>query len=306
MRGSPGRSGYQLPRPLLPPEAHIVDAHAKRFLRKKPARLPECSELDVVRHFTRLSSYNFAIDLGMFPLGSCTMKYNPRINEELAALSGLAECHPSLPREVSQGALAIVFWLEQLLASISGLAAVSCQPAAGAQGEHTGLLVIRAFHQERQSAREFVLIPESAHGTNPASCSLAGFKTREVPCSNGLVTLDAVENAIREHGNQIAAMMVTNPNTLGLFETHLPAIADRLHSIGAQLYMDGANLNAIMGVAKPSDMGVDVMQFNLHKTFSTPHGGGGPGAGPIAVRKHLAPYLPNPRIVKTDKGYFLE
>lgn len=297
-RSEKGRIGFELP-PLSVPKSA-----PKKFARQKPAELPEVSELDVVRHFTRLSSWNYAIDLGTFPLGSCTMKYNPRINEEIAALPGLAEIHPELPLELCQGALEVMYRLENTLCAISGLDEVSLQPAAGAMGEFTGLSVIKAFHEKHGSRRKYVLIPDSAHGTNPASCTLAGYESITLKSGlNGIVSVETVKEALDKYGREVAALMMTNPNTLGLFESNISEIAELLHAVGAQLYMDGANMNAIIGIAKPKDMGVDVMQYNLHKTFSTPHGGGGPGAGPVAVRSHLAPYLPNPRI-RLKKGKF--
>lgn len=300
-RSSNGRVGFELPRLEVPRRTPT------RYVRTKSAELPEVSELDVVRHFTRLSSWNYAIDLGTFPLGSCTMKYNPRINEEMAALPGFTEIHPEMPVELCQGALELIHRLEAALCAISGLDECSVQPAAGAQGELTGLLTIRRFHESHGSNRRYVLIPESAHGTNPASCTLAGYEAITLKCgSNGILAVDTVAEAIQKHGRDIAAMMLTNPNTCGIFESNIADIAERIHSIGAQLYMDGANMNAILGVAKPRDMGVDVMQYNLHKTMSTPHGGGGPGSGPVAVRSHLAPYLPSPRIRLKDGKYVLE
>jgi glycine dehydrogenase subunit 2 len=300
-RSSPGRVGFELP-PLDVPR--VTPA---RYPRAKPAELPEASELDVVRHFTRLSSWNYSIDSGTFPLGSCTMKYNPRINEEIAAMPGLSEIHPELPAELCQGALEIIYRLEKALCAISGMDDCSVQPAAGAHGEFTGLLVIRAFHEKHGSSRKLVLIPDTAHGTNPASCTLAGYETVTLKSSTtGIVTRETVAEQVEKHGRDIAAMMVTNPNTNGLFESNIVEIAELLHGIGAQLYMDGANMNALLGVAKARDMGVDVMHFNLHKTFSTPHGGGGPGAGPVAVREHLAPYLPCPRVRLKEGRYILE
>jgi glycine dehydrogenase subunit 2 len=301
-RSSPGRVGFELPPQDVPKRTPI------RHARKRPAELPEVSELDVVRHFTRLSTWNYAIDLGTFPLGSCTMKYNPRINEEISMLPGLADIHPETPPELCQGALEILWRLEKMLCDISGLDECSLQPAAGAHGEFTGLTLIRAFHESHGSSRKLVLIPDIAHGTNPASCTLAGYEAVTLKSSptTGVVGLDVVQEAIETYGRDIAAMMVTNPNTAGLFEANIVEIAELLHGIGAQLYMDGANMNAILGVAKPRDMGVDVMQYNLHKTFSTPHGGGGPGAGPVAVRSHLAKYLPSPRINFAEGKYILE
>jgi glycine dehydrogenase subunit 2 len=298
-RSSPGRVGFELP-PLTVPKRTPIK-HARKTL----AELPEASELDVVRHFTRLSTYNFAIDLGSIPLGSCTMKYNPRINEEIAAFPGMSEIHPDLPPELCQGALEVIYRVEKMLCDVSGLDDCSIQPAAGAHGEFTGLSVIRAFHQKHGSSRKLVLIPESAHGTNPASCILAGYEAITIKATeSGIASVESVAEAIDKYGRDIAALMMTNPNTAGLFEANIGSIAELLHGIGAQVYMDGANMNAILGVAKPRDMGVDVMQFNLHKTFSTPHGGGGPGAGPVAVRSHLAPYLPSPRVT-FQEGQFV-
>ncbi len=300
-RSSPGRNGFDLP-PLevprkLPP----------KYARETSAELPEVGELEVVRHFSRLSTWNYAIDLGTFPLGSCTMKYNPRINEEVAIIPGLSEIHPETPPELCQGALELIYRLENALCQISGLDECSVQPAAGAHGEFTGLSLIHAFHEKHGSSRKLVLIPDTAHGTNPASCVLAGYQAITLKSSpNGTVSTETVAEAIDKYGRDIAALMVTNPNTNGLFESNIVEIAELIHSIGAQLYMDGANMNAILGVAKPRDMGVDVMQYNLHKTFSTPHGGGGPGAGPVAVKAHLAPYLPGPRVRLVDKRYVLE
>lgn len=299
-RSSPGRIGFELP-PLKVPEKKPL-----KYKRTTAAELPEVSELDVVRHFTRLSSWNYSIDTGTFPLGSCTMKYNPRINEEMAALPGLSEIHPELPPDLCQGALEVIFRLEKALCDISGMDACSVQPAAGAQGEFTGLMMIRNFHESLGSNRKIVLIPDTAHGTNPASCTLAGYEAITLNShGKGSVSIEAVQEAIEKHGRDIAALMLTNPNTLGLFETNISQIAELLHGIGAQVYMDGANMNAILGCGKPYDMGVDVMQYNLHKTFSTPHGGGGPGAGPVAVRKHLQPFLPNPRVVCEEGKYKL-
>jgi len=300
-RSSAGRVGF-----VLPP----MDVPLKKptnYRREKPAELPEVSELEVVRHFTRLSTWNYAIDLGTFPLGSCTMKYNPRINEEIAALPGLSEIHPDLPVDLCQGALEVIYRLERALCSISGLDDCSTQPAAGAQGELTGLLTIRAFHEQHGTSRKLVLVPDNAHGTNPASSTLAGYESVTLKSSsNGTCAVETVAQAIEKYGRDIAAMMMTNPNTCGLFESGIAEIAELLHGIGAQLYMDGANMNAILGVARPGDMGVDVMQYNLHKTFSTPHGGGGPGAGPVAVRSHLAPFLPAPRVKMVENKFVLE
>lgn len=298
-RSKPGRTGFQLPNPS------VLRKRPSRFARAQPAELPEVSELDVVRHFTRLSSWNYSIDAGVFPLGSCTMKYNPRINEEIASLKGFTDVHPAFPAEFCQGSLALIHRLELALAAIAGMDCVSLEPAAGAQGEFTGLSVIRTFFEKHGSDRKIVLIPDTAHGTNPASCTLAGYVTEPVRSSaSGILSKDSIASALSKHGRNVAALMMTNPNTLGFFESHILEIAELLHESGAQLYMDGANMNALMGVARPGDMGVDVMQFNLHKTFSTPHGGGGPGSGPIAVKSHLGPFLPSPRVVRAGNGEF--
>lgn len=300
-RSSAGRVGFELPPIDVPKRSPL------KYAREKATELPEVSELDVVRHFTRLSSWNYAIDLGSFPLGSCTMKYNPRINEEIAGTPGFTEIHPDMPPELCQGALELIYRLESLLAQIVGLDECSSQPAAGAHGEFTGLSLIRAFHLSHGSSRKYVLIPDNAHGTNPASCTLAGYEAITLKSGeNGICAVETVAQAIDKYGREIAAMMLTNPNTAGLFEANIHSISELVHGIGAQVYMDGANMNAILGVALPRDMGVDVMQYNLHKTFSTPHGGGGPGAGPVAVRSHLAPYLPGPRVRFIEGRYVLE
>ena len=300
-RSSEGRAGFDIPTPKVPLKSPV------KYRRTQPAALPEVSELQVVRHFTRLSSWNYAIDLGTFPLGSCTMKYNPRINEELASLPGFCDIHPELPPEFCQGALELIYNLEDALSKIVGLDACTVQPAAGALGEFTGLTLIRAFHEKHGSHRKYVLIPDSAHGTNPASCILAGYEAVPIKVGpQGYMSVESVEETIKQHGRDIAALMTTNPNTLGVFEQNISQIAELLHGIGAQLCMDGANMNAILGIAKPGDMGVDVMQYNLHKTSSTPHGGGGPGSGPVACRSHLAPFLPNPRVRKTENSFTLE
>ncbi len=275
----------------------------EKLLRKKPAHLPEVGELDLVRHFTRLSKKNTGVNDTFYPLGSCTMKYNPVFNEDGSALAGLADLHPYQPADSFQGLLEIFHLTEHYLAEISGLPAVSLHPAAGAHGELTALLVIRAYLDGLggQENRKTVLIPDSAHGTNPASCRLSGFKTKEIKSSKetGLIDMESLKAAV---GSDTAAVMITNPNTLGLFEKDIVEICSIVHDAGGQVYMDGANLNALMGVTRPGDFGVDVMHFNLHKTFSTPHGCGGPGAGPIGTAEHLAPYLPVPRVVKEKKG----
>ncbi len=274
-------------------------------LREDIEGFPELSEIDVVRHFTRLSQWNYSIDAGMYPLGSCTMKYNPKLNEVVAALPGIADAHPMAPASAMQGMLALAWELEQCLCEISGLDRVTLQPAAGAQGEFVGMKMIRAYHQARgEGERNRVLIPDTAHGTNPASAALNGMQVVEVASGpDGILHPDLVRSLVDE---RTSALMLTNPNTLGLFESHVEEVSRIVHEAGGLVYLDGANLNALMGVAKPRDMGVDVMHFNLHKTFSTPHGGGGPGSGPVAVRNLLAPYLPVPVIRRERDGYVID
>ncbi|GAB6142777.1 aminomethyl-transferring glycine dehydrogenase subunit GcvPB [Desulfocicer niacini] len=265
--------------------------------------LPQLGEFDVVRHYTRLSQWNFGLDSGMYPLGSCTMKYNPKINEVQAARPGFAGAHPMIDDELSQGALELLYHMEQYLAEITGMAATTLQPAAGAHGELTGMLVIHAFHEKQGHQRSKIIIPDTAHGTNPASASLCGYESVNIRSGpEGILTPEAVAAVMDE---DTAGIMITNPNTLGLFEENLREIADIVHAKGGLVYGDGANLNAIMGIVKPADLGIDVIHFNLHKTFSTPHGGGGPGSGPISVVKKLAPFLPVPRVEKTADGYRL-
>ena len=294
---SPGKTGYQLP-PLDVPAVDAAACLGSGHVRAEISGFPEVSEVEVIRHFTRLSTWNYAIDLGLYPLGSCTMKYNPRVNEYVARIEGLAMAHPYQPEALSQGAMRVQVQLEQYLAEICGMDAVTLQPAAGAHGELTGILLIRAYLESLGNSRRTVLIPDSAHGTNPATAAIAGYEVREIPSDKrGMIDLAALDQAIDE---DVAALMVTNPNTVGIFEQDIAKVAELLHSRGALLYMDGANMNALVGVVRPGDFGVDVMHLNLHKTFSTPHGGGGPGAGPVAVKKHLEPFLPIPRIV--EKG----
>jgi glycine dehydrogenase subunit 2 len=299
---SAGRVGYQLP-PLEVPAVGTTLLPASA-VREEIADLPEVSEVDVVRHFTRLSKWNYSVDEGLYPLGSCTMKYNPRINEELARLPGLAQLHPLQPEEQVQGALALMWELERALIAVTGMARVTLQPAAGAHGELTGMLMIRKAIAARGERRRKVLIPDSAHGTNPASAVFAGFEVVEI-ASTAAGTLDLA--ALRKHldGGDVAALMVTVPNTLGVFEPEIVTAAELLHAKGAFLYMDGANLNAFVGVALPGKMGADALHINLHKTFSTPHGGGGPGAGPVAVSSALVPYLPVPTVEKLGDRYTL-
>ncbi len=265
--------------------------------------LPELSEVDLVRHYTRLSQWNFGIDTGMYPLGSCTMKYNPKVNDHCAQFQGFAGAHPLLPVEWAQGVLRLLFRLERLLAAITGMDAVTLQPAAGAQGELVGMLMIRAYHHARNENRPTILVPDTAHGTNPASATLCGFKPVGVKSNEaGMLTPQAVAEVMDE---QTAGIMVTNPNTLGFFEEHIQEICHIVHEKGGLVYCDGANLNAIMGVVDMAKTGVDVLHLNLHKTFSSPHGGGGPGAGPVCVKERLEPFLPIPRIIKEKDQYGL-
>ena len=287
--------------PMVAPEKALQGA----ALRKDGlAQLPQLSEFDMVRHFTRLSKMNVSIDAHMYPLGSCTMKYNPRINETVARLPGLTQAHPLQPDEYSQGTLALMYELLEHLKEITGFAAGTLQPAAGAQGELTGVLLIRSALEARGEKRRYILVPDSAHGTNPASAALAGFEVREVKSlADGTVDLESLKAAMDE---DVAGLMLTNPNTLGIFEPSIRQIADIVHEKGGFIYCDGANMNAQVGIARPADYGMDVLHLNLHKTFSTPHGGGGPGAGPCLCTETLAPYLPVPRVIKKAERYALE
>ncbi len=300
-RGSRGRTGVS-----LPPRGSDADPAREipvALLRPEVEGLPEVGELEVVRHFTRLSTWNWGIDTGFYPLGSCTMKYNPRSSEALARLPGFAELHPLAPPSMAQGALELMYRLERALSEISGFATTTLAPAAGAQGELCGLMVIRAYHVARGNPRKKVLIPDTAHGTNPASSALNGYQVVPVKSGeDGRLHPEAVRAAMDE---DVAAIMITNPNTLGIFESHIAEIADVVHAKGGLVYGDGANMNALLGVARPGDMGFDVMQFNLHKTFATPHGGGGPGSGPVAVKEQLAPFLPLPLVVREGDRYRL-
>ena len=296
----PGRgAGTRLPAP--PADAlERLPAAARRAV---PPALPELNEATLVRHYVNLSHLNWSVDTGFYPLGSCTMKYNPKVNEWAARLPGFAALHPLAPDETAQGTLELLWTLEQELAEISGMDAVTLQPAAGAQGELTGILMVRAYHRARgDHARTDVLVPDSAHGTNPATASMAGFRTVNIPSApDGGVDLDAFRAAL---GPTTAAVMITNPSTLGLFETRVVELLEMVHAAGALAYMDGANLNAMLGYFKPGVAGFDVMHFNVHKTFSTPHGGGGPGAGPVGVRSQLAPFLPEPLVLREPDGSF--
>jgi glycine dehydrogenase subunit 2 len=297
-RSSPGKKAYQLPELDVPP-VDAAEALGAENVRAGIEGFPEISEVEAIRHFTRLSTWNFAIDYGMYPLGSCTMKYNPRINELVARTEGLAWAHPYQPEALSQGSMEVMARLEDALAEITGMDAVTLQPAAGAHGELTGILLIRALLEKRGNPRKKILIPDSAHGTNPATAAIAGYAVENVKSSEtGLLDVAALEQLVTD---DVAALMVTNPNTLGVFENNITQAAEILHRKGAMLYMDGANMNALVGIARPGDFGVDVMHLNLHKTFSTPHGGGGPGAGPVAVKKILEPFLPVPRLRRSGK-----
>lgn len=298
-RGAPGRGGGKIPHP--PKDA--LDRIPPALLRAEPASLPELAEPEVTRHFVNLSQLNYSVDTGFYPLGSCTMKYNPKLNEWAARLPGFADLHPLAPDATAQGTLALLWELEGMLAEISGMDAVTLQPAAGAHGELTGILMVRAYHRSRgDTDRDEVLVPDSSHGTNPATASMAGFRTVTIPsASDGSVDIDAFRAAL---GPRTAAIMITNPSTLGLFEHRIGELLDATHEAGALAYMDGANLNAIMGRFRPGAAGFDVMHFNTHKTFSTPHGGGGPGAGPVGVGRILEPYLPSPRVVREPDGTF--
>jgi glycine dehydrogenase subunit 2 len=300
-QGSVGRSGASLP--AMDVLAHELDipAHLKR--REAPG-LPEVSEVEVTRHFTRLSRWNYALDVGLYPLGSCTMKYNPKVSERAARLHGLTKIHPYQPEATVQGALGLMWHLERALAEVAGFTRVTLQPAAGAHGELCGLMLIRAYHVDRGQPRRTVLIPDTAHGTNPASCTLSGFRTVPVKVGpNGILETDAVKALAND---DLAGIMITNPNTLGLFEAHIADIAEVVHASGGLVYMDGANLNALMGKVRPGDCGVDVMHYNLHKTFATPHGGGGPGSGPVGVCAKLEPYLPVPLVQREGETFRFE
>ena len=295
----PGRKGYSLPKSRF--GHYEIPSGLKR---EADAELPECDEMTVVRHYTNLSENNFGVDNGFYPLGSCTMKYNPGINEEIASLPDFVNLHPLQPAETCQGALEAYYELQQALAEISGLSEFTLNPCAGAHGELTGLMTIRSYHKSRgDEKRTKVIIPDSAHGTNPASAAVCGLEVVEVKSTpEGLVDVEDLKPLL---GDDIAAMMMTNPNTLGLFEKEIPEIAQLVHGCGGLMYYAGANLNPMLGACRPGDMGFDVMHINLHKTFSTPHGGGGPGSGPVGVRKGLEEFLPKPRVIKDKDGKFV-
>jgi len=297
-KSSPGKKAYKLP----PLDVPAVDAQALLgdSAREDLGQMPEVSEIEIIRHFTRLSTWNYAVDHGMYPLGSCTMKYNARVNETVARLTGLAEAHPYQPEKISQGALRIIKMLSEQLIEITGMDAITLQPAAGAHGEMTGILLVRAYLESQGNPRKKILVPDSAHGTNPATAAMCGYGVENLRSNSaGMVDLAALEAQVTE---DVAALMLTNPNTLGVFEQEIHKIADVLHAKGALLYMDGANMNALVGKARPGDFGADVMHLNLHKTFSTPHGGGGPGSGPVACKKTLEPFLPTPVVVTKADG----
>ncbi len=299
-----GRKAYSLPKCDVE-EVNLESLIPSEFLSDKELDLPEVSEVDVIRHYTQLSNKNYGVDTGFYPLGSCTMKYNPKINEDMASLSGFANIHPYQPEETVQGALELMYNLDKMLAEVAGMERMTLQPAAGAHGELVGLMVIKAYHKKRgDSKRTKIIVPDSAHGTNPASAAVAGFDIVEVKSNaDGSVDIDSLKAVLSD---EIAGLMLTNPSTLGLFETNIKEIADLVHEAGGLLYYDGANMNAIMGVTRPGDMGFDVLHYNLHKTFSTPHGGGGPGSGPVGVRKDLVEFLPSPLIEKKGDEYVLD
>src|ERR1700734_4050979 len=293
-KSSPGKKAYRLSEldvPAVDAASLLADA-----VRTDLGVMPELSGIEIIRHFTRLSTWNYAIDLGMFPLGSCTMKYNPRVNELVARLEGIAEAHPYQPESLSQGVLEIMHTLKCCLLDITGMDAITLQPAAGAHGEFTGIMLVRAYHQSRGNPRSKIIIPDSAHGTNPATAATCGYQVENLRSNAlGMVDVAALEQMVTE---DTAALMLTNPSTIGGFESEIHKISDILHAKGALLYMDGANMNALVGKTRPGDFGVDVMHLNLHKTFSTPHGGGGPGSGPVATKKILEPFLPTPVVVE--------
>lgn len=299
----PGRVGFSLPAAGVP-DPRSPNIIPKNLLRAKPAALPELSEVDSVRHFVRLSQQNYCKDVGLFPLGSCTMKYNPKTTDAAASIPSLRDSHPLATQDSVQGNLQLISELEEFLAEISGMDHVTCWPAAGSHGELTGMLMIRAYHESKGNPRKKVIIPDSAHGTNPASAAICQYEVVTLPSNKeGILTADAVRAAMDE---EVAALMITNPNTLGIFEENISEICEVVHKKGGLVYCDGANLNALLGIVKLGKSGVDVLHFNLHKTFSTPHGGGGPGAGPVGIKKKLEPFLPTPVIAKENGSFRLE
>ncbi|MFL0248575.1 aminomethyl-transferring glycine dehydrogenase subunit GcvPB [Candidatus Clostridium stratigraminis] len=298
-----GRKAYSLPKCDVP-DTNLEELVPKNLLREKECILPEVSEVDVIRHYTLLSNKNYGVDSGYYPLGSCTMKYNPKINEDMASNPHFTEVHPYQTENTVQGNLELMYDLSKMLGEIAGMDGFTLQPAAGAHGELTGLMIIKAYHEARGDyARKKIIVPDSAHGTNPASASVANFEVVEIKSDEkGAVDLENLKAVL---GNDIAGLMLTNPSTLGLFEENISEIAKLVHEAGGLLYYDGANTNAIMGITRPGDMGFDVVHLNLHKTFSTPHGGGGPGSGPVGVKKDLIPFLPTPIIEKQDNKFVL-
>jgi glycine dehydrogenase subunit 2 len=299
-----GKYGYSLPE-LDVPQEEIKDIIPQDLQRNEDAILPEVSELEVVRHYTLLSNKNFGVDTGFYPLGSCTMKYNPKRNEEMGSLSGFTDIHPYQPEKTVQGALELMYDLGQKLAEVTGMDQISLQPAAGAHGELTGLMMMKMYHEKRGDfKRNKIICPDSAHGTNPASAAVAGFEVVEIKSDKyGAVDIEALKSVLDD---TVAGLMLTNPSTLGIFEKNIKQIADLVHDAGGLLYYDGANMNAIMGITRPGDMGFDVVHLNLHKTFTTPHGGGGPGSGPVGVKKELAEFLPVPVVDKKDNKFVLD
>ena len=290
---SPGKRGYQLPK-LDVPAANAAEVLGPENVRSGIDGFPEISEIEAIRHFTRLSTWNYSIDLGLYPLGSCTMKYNPRVNELVARTEGLAWAHPYQSESLSQGCMEVIAALERALAEITGMDAVTLQPAAGAHGEFTGILMIRALLETRGNPRKKILVPDSAHGTNPATAMMVGYSVANIKSNDrGMVDLEVLERATTE---DVAGLMITNPNTVGVFEENIRKVCAIMHDKGALVYMDGANMNALVGIVRPGELGIDVMHLNLHKTFSTPHGGGGPGSGVVAVQEVLSPFLPSPRL----------
>ncbi len=300
----PGRQAHQLPEYDVP-EVELSRLIPQQLLREAPPDLPEVGEVDVIRHFTELSQKNYGVDAGFYPLGSCTMKYNPKVNEAVAQLDGFVKVHPYQPEETVQGCLELLYQTDRALSEITGMDRISLQPAAGAHGELTGLMIIKAYHEHQGDfKRTKIVVPDSAHGTNPASAAVAGFQVIEVKSNeHGGVDLEALKAIMSD---EIAGLMLTNPNTLGLFDENIDVIARIVHDAGGLLYYDGANANAILGISRPGDMGFDVVHLNLHKTFSTPHGGGGPGSGPVGVKRELVPFLPRPVIEQKDGNYWLD
>ncbi|MGB3368410.1 MAG: aminomethyl-transferring glycine dehydrogenase subunit GcvPB [Acidaminobacteraceae bacterium] len=301
---TPGRKAYSLPE-LDVKAVDISSVIPAKFLRTQEVDFPEVSEIDVIRHYTNLSHMNYGVDTGFYPLGSCTMKYNPKINEDAAGIGSLTHLHPYQPESTVQGSLEMMHKLDEMLSEISGMDRTTLQPAAGAHGELTGLMLIRAYHEDRgDTKRTKIIVPDSAHGTNPATAAVGGYDIVEIESNHdGSVNLDALKEALSD---EIAGLMLTNPSTLGLFETNIKAISDLVHEAGGLLYYDGANMNAVMSKCRPGDMGFDVMHYNLHKTMSTPHGGGGPGSGPVGVKDILVPYLPVPVVEKKNDSYIFD